>query len=174
MQRRIVKSFRELNDRNAIPIYEEIKIKKLPKTAKGMLDRERGKGKYIKGDPESKGKSEAKIEDELEELFKIIPDCAWWSMKVKGELQSTGNGQAIIKESPNRGFPDYLLCINGLFIGVEAKACGRYQSPWQIDQEEKIKKRGCGLYFCVTSVRELIIFFTAHRITWRLQDGTKR
>jgi len=163
MQRRVVTSFKELYD-NSKPVYEEIKIKKLPKGLKGYVDVDRGKGKYIKGDPESKGKSEAQIEKEIVAYLKTIPDCADWDTKVKGELQSIGIGQAIIKESKNKGFGDRLICLRGLFVMIEVKACGRYQSIYQIEQEEKVKKRGLGHYFLVTSVRELKAFFTQYEL----------
>lgn len=161
MQPRIINSMKELYNEDSEINFEKDSKKSNQKSLKQFIDSARGKGKYIKGDPESKGKSEKQIEKEFESFFNNIPDCAWWPTKIKGEIQSVGNGQAIIKESQNRGFADYLLCIRGIFVMVEAKACGRYQSPWQIDQQEKVQKKGGGFYFLSTSVRELIILFTA-------------
>jgi hypothetical protein len=174
MKRRVVSSFRELMDPSFIPIYEDIKPKKIPRSLTKFLDKDLGPGKYIKGDPESKGKRESRIEKELEEFFDTIPFCAWWNMKIKGEPQSTKSGEIVRKASKNRGFPDYLLSLRGLFVGVEAKACGRYQSTYQIRQEEKVKKRGQGYYFLVTSVRELKTLFTEHNIPWSPINGAKR
>lgn len=147
--------------------------KKLPKrkSLSQFLDQERGKGKYIKGDPESKKKSEGIIENEIEKFLDSIPHCAWWNMKTSGQIQSIGNGQAVLKGSPNRGFPDFVACIKGRFIGIEAKACGRYQSPWQIDQQEKIQKKGEGFYFIVTSVRELVMLFIRCGILKQVAEG---
>lgn len=161
MQKRIVHSRQELYDDSSPIIFEKTSKEISKKSLKQFIDTSRGRGKYINGDPESKGKSEVKIEKELEAFFNTISDCAWWNTKVKGEIQSTSKGNAIIKESKNRGFGDYLLCIRGIFLMVEAKACGRYQSPWQIDQQEKVQKKGRGFYFIVTSVREIIILMTA-------------
>lgn len=162
MQRRVVTSFKELYD-NSPPVYEEVKIKKLPKGLKGFVNVDKGKGKYIKGDPESKGKSEAQIEKEIEAYLKTVPGCSDWNTKVKGELQSIGNGRAIIKESKNKGFGDRVICLHGLFVMIEVKACGRYQSVDQMEQEEKVKKGG-GHYFLVTSVRELKAFFIQYKL----------
>lgn len=161
MQKRIIHSVKELYDENSLLVFEKNTKKENKKSLKQFLDSARGKGNYIKGDPESKGKKEAIIEKELEEFFNTIPDCAWWNTKVKGEIQSIGRGHAIIKESANRGFGDFLLCIRGIFIMLEAKTCARYQSPWQMDQQLKVQKKGGGFYFIVTSVREAIILFTS-------------
>jgi hypothetical protein len=180
MKRRIVTSFKELSDPNAIPVYEEVSDKKTYRSASKFLDKDRGKGKYVKGDPASKGKSEAAIEKELESFYDSLGFC-WWPMKVKGEIQATRNGKYIIKSSKNRGFPDHLLSIRGLFVGVEVKACGGYQSPWQIDQEEKIKKKGQAFYFLVSSVQELKQFLIQHSLmpvekgdSWVINGGGLR
>lgn len=173
MKRRIVTSFRELSDPNATPVFEEIKPKKIPLSASKFLNQDRGKGKYIKGDPESKGKSEAQIEKEIEAYLDSI-DCAWWNTKVKGEIHATGKGRFILKESKNKGFGDITVSIESFFVMIEVKACGGYQSPDQIAQEEKVKKRGRGFYFLVTSVKELINFFTVHKLIKEPSNGAKR
>ncbi len=160
MQKRIVHSVKEAFNEDIPVVYEKVAKEKNKKSLKQFIDSARGRGKYIKGDPESKGKKESQIEKELEEFFNMIPDCAWWNIKESGKIQSIGNGKAIIKESSNRGFGDFLLCIRGALIMVEAKAPGGYQSPWQIDQQEKVQKKGGGFYFLVTSVREAIFLFT--------------
>lgn len=159
MQRRIINSIHELFNENSPQRFEIIQSKKrIPKTLKEALKNERGLGKYIKGDPESKGKSEDQIETEVEHFLNTITDCAWWNIKIKGEIQSIGKGLAIIKKSMNVGFADILACIKGFFIMIEIKACKRYQSPDQINQQEKVQKHGKGFYFLVTSVRELKIY----------------
>lgn len=171
MAKRIVKSNEWLGKTTTQLDFS--KLKKPPSVSQ-YLNKERGKGKYIKGDPESKGKSEAKIEKEIEAFLDTVPHCAWWNTKVKGEPQYIGNGQYVMKASKNKGFADILAAICGLFVVIEVKKCGGYQSPDQIAEEEKVKKRGQGYYFLVTSVRELIEHFTAHKIPWRQPHGAQR
>ena len=161
MQKRIIRSVTELYDEESPQVFENNTKKENKKSLKQFLDSARGKGTYIKGDPESKGKRESLIEKELEEFFNTIPDCAWWNIKEGGKIQTIGKGKAIIKESINRGFGDFLLCIRGIFIMLEVKGCGKYQSPWQMDQQIKVQKKGGGFYFLVTSVRETVILFTS-------------
>lgn len=160
MQKRIVHSIKELYDETSPVVFEKKAKKEKKKSLKEFIDSSRDKGKYIKGDPESIGKSEAEIEKEVEAFLHMLPHCSWWNMKIKGEIQSTGKGTAVIKESKNRGFPDFLTCIRGRFIGIEIKACARYQSPWQVDQQDYIQQKGGGFYFVVTSVRELLFLLT--------------
>lgn len=159
MKRRVIRHTSELLDENAEIVYEEVKPTKISKakTLKQAMAPEVDLKKYIKGDPESKGKSESQIEKELETFFNTLPECAWWNTKVKGEIQSTGKETAVMKSSENVGFSDYLLCLKGIAIFVEAKACGRYQSHYQVLFQDKVQKKGGGFYFIVTSVRELVI-----------------
>lgn len=87
---------------------------------------------WIPMDPENKYKSEKIITDEHEYFFyknKIL----FFHTKVKGEVQSIGNGHAVLKKSPNVGFFDMILIIKGkTFVGLELKA-GR-GGYWSIDQ----------------------------------------
>jgi|SRR5271165_5218803 len=163
MKRRIIQSTSELLDEDIPVKYEEIKPTKISKakTVRQAMAPEIDRKKYIKGDPESKGKSEAQIEKELEAFFDTLSNCAWWNTKVKGEPQAIAGGEIIRKAAANPGFSDYLLCLNGISIFVEAKACKRYQSHNQVLFQEKVQKKGGGFYFIVTSVRELIICFVA-------------
>lgn len=158
MKCRVIKSFKELLDEDPDAVYIEKKNKEI-KTIKDVF--KRGPGKKIKGDPLNIGKSEIKIEKEIHSYLDTIPDCAWWITKIKGEIQYVGKNKYVMKKSSNVGFPDILACIKGIFIGIEVKACNKYQSPDQIDQQEKIQKKGGGFYFIVTSVRELIILLVS-------------
>ncbi len=135
-----------------------IKEKKIAVASKKAIDTRK---KRIKGDPESRGKSELEIENEICNFLDALPACVWWKTKNKGEVHSVG-GKTIRKKGANPGFQDITICFRGIFIAVEVKSGdGGYQSGDQIDQQEKIQKKGGGFYFIVTSVRELAMLMIA-------------
>ena len=107
----------------------------------------------IKGDPANKHKSELQIEKELESYL-FSKRIKFWNMKIKGEIQSIGKGLAVMKKSKNRGFPDILCCIRGLWVGIEVKKPGGIQSQDQVQMQYDIQAAG-GVYIIATSVREL-------------------
>lgn len=126
------------------------------------FDDEKIRTKRIKGDPSNIGRLEKHIEPEIID-FLTINDILNWPMKVKGEIQSTGRGTAVLKKSQNSGFSDVLCCILGLFVGIEVKKCGGIQSEDQIKTEEKIIRAG-GVYFLTTSVYETIKGLIKHNL----------
>lgn len=72
---------------------------------------------------------EGHVKDLIEKLFtKAFPD-AWRFMAVQ-----TGYGRG--------GIPDYLFCIHGLFIGVEAKAPGGVATGRQCNEMRLIRRAG--------------------------------
>jgi hypothetical protein len=118
------------------------------------LPEEKSRVKYIKGDPDSKGKSELEIEKEI--LFWLRSQkIEHFQTKVKGEIQSIGNGKAILKRATNPGFPDIVAIRKGQFVGIEVKRPGGSQSVDQQSMEKRINAAG-GVYVIVTSVTELI------------------
>ncbi len=131
-----------------------------PRTLKKDLIDGIDKKKLIKGDPESKHKSEDQIETEVENFLNMVPNCAWWNTKNKGEVHSIAGGKIIRKAGANKGLQDITACIRGLFVAIEVKACNRYQSHYQVLQQEKVQIKGGGFYFIVTSVRELAVLMT--------------
>jgi len=118
------------------------------------LPNEKSTVKYIKGDPASKGKSELEIEKEI--MFWLRSQkIEHFQTKVKGEVQSIGNGKAILKRATNPGFPDIVAIYKGYFVGIEVKRPGGVQSVDQQNMEKRIKAAG-GIYVIATSVTELI------------------
>lgn len=113
----------------------------------------------VKGDKANKGRLEKDIE---KELLIFLRSLGWptWKMKVKGELQSIKGGGHVLKKSENTGFPDILCCAlspfsqHGLFLTIEVKAPGGYQSSDQQIQQEYIES-GHGIYIKSTSLQEL-------------------
>lgn len=108
--------------------------------------------KKIKGDPESIGKSEAEIEDEILAYCRI-KKIMYFETKVKGEVQSVGKGRAILKKATNPGFPDFIIGYRGYIFGFETKKCGGTQSHDQILMEERFQLMGWA-YNIVTSLSE--------------------
>lgn len=60
------------------------------------------------------------------------------------------------------GVPDYVVCYEGMFIGIEAKAPGKLdtQTPLQKVAQEKIEKSE-GIYMLVDSVDPVKSLFEA-------------
>lgn len=116
----------------------------------------------VKGDSDNKLKSELEIEKEIESYL-IANNFEFWNMKIKGEIQSVGGGRAIMKKSKNKGFPDILCCIRGLWVGVEVKKPGGIQSAEQVQMQKRIRLAG-GVYILVTSVKELDAEFKSNNL----------
>ena len=51
--------------------------------------------------------------------------------------------------SANRsGTPDLLICVSGLFIGLEVKQPGKHRTPLQTEHAHRIEKAGGKAYEC--------------------------
>jgi hypothetical protein len=150
-------------DKLAIQYRKKFETKEeIAKWKHKFLEEDIIKKRRIIGDFESKGKKEKDIENEIIE-FLFRNKIEHWPIKIKGEVQSIGNGRAILKKSKNSGFPDILCCFNGLFIGIEVKIYKGIQSEDQILTQNRIEKAQ-GLYFIVTSVKELKQRLTEERL----------
>ena len=68
---------------------------------------------------------EGQVKEKVKTLLSGIPNLFFW-MPVP-----TGYG--------TRGIPDFVGCYYGFFFGIETKATGGKQTPWQKDIEKKIK-----------------------------------
>jgi hypothetical protein len=131
-------------------IFQEVKV------AKDVLGR---KPIRVQGDKANKGRLEKDIEKEMIHFLRTL---SWptWKIKVKGELQSIKGGGHVLKKSENAGFPDILSCAlipgysHGVFLTIEVKAPGGYQSSDQQIQQEYIES-GKGIYIKSTSLQEL-------------------
>lgn len=74
----------------------------------------------------SKGKKYKKEADVKEEIKRILTGAgAWFFMPVQ-------NGYGV------RGIPDFVVCLSGLFLGIEAKFGKGVESEWQ-------KRQGAGI-----------------------------
>lgn len=131
-------------------IFQKVKV------SKDVLGR---KPLRVQGDKANKGRLEKDIE---KELIIFLRSLGWptWKIKVKGEIQSIGGGRHVLRKSENAGFPDILTCAfsmignYGLFLTVEVKRPGAYQSSDQQIQQEYIES-GKGIYIKATSLQEL-------------------
>lgn len=74
----------------------------------------------------SEGKIKAKVKAILE---KLAPQC-WYFMPVQRGLGC------------RRGVPDFIVCANGLFVGVETKAGGNQRTAIQRYIGDKIELAG--------------------------------
>ena len=99
---------------------------------------------WIPADPENRLKSEKIITEEHVE-FCYKHNILFFHTKVKGEVQSIGNGQAVLKKSENVGFFDMILLFPGsIFVGLELKAGkGGYWSIDQMNMNKRVIKAGC-------------------------------
>ena len=84
--------------------------------------------------PENKVK--AGIKQVLNEL------AAWYFMPTMNGL-----GRA--------GIPDFICCINGRFVAIEAKAPGKKPTQWQSREIDAIRDAGGGLAFVIADPSEL-------------------
>jgi hypothetical protein len=87
----------------------------------------------IKGDPLSIGKKESEIEKEVL-LVAAICGILYYEIEIGGQIQSIGNGQAVMKNSKIAGFPDLLIFIKGKTIGIEMKA---HDGIWKSEQQNR-------------------------------------
>lgn len=91
-------------------------------------------------------KKEEKLKSEIKKYLDSLG--AYWFMPVQ-----TGYGVS--------GTPDFLCCIQGRFVGVEAKAPGKTPSPWQKKRIEEINKAG-GVAFATDSLERTITYIEDH------------
>lgn len=87
-------------------------------------------------------KKEADVKDRIKEILKA--EGAWWFMYVP-----TGYGVG--------GVPDFIACVRGRFVGIEAKFGYNKATPLQQYQMTQITKAG-GVTWVVdeTNVEELV------------------
>lgn len=81
-------------------------------------------------------KREADVKSAVKELLNSFGARVWWFMPVP-----TGFGV--------QGVPDFVVCLDGQFFGIETKFGGNKQTPWQVKQQAAIHKAG-GVYFVAT------------------------
>jgi len=74
-----------------------------------------------------------------------------------GFISRTKNGKSVGYVKNNKpGTPDIIMCMDGLFIGMEVKTAKTYQSKVQKEAEKAIKEAG-GRYYVVRSLEEVQI-----------------
>lgn len=72
---------------------------------------------------------EGKIKAELDAyLTSLGPDC-WWFKPM-----NFGYGR--------NGIPDYIICYKGFFMAPETKRKGGKSEPWQVREQEAIRRAG--------------------------------
>lgn len=70
--------------------------------------------------------------------------------KVKAQIKDVLNKHGIWYFMPrgtvlgSTGIPDFICCVNGLFLGIEAKAAGGKLSAMQTQQINRIQTQGKG------------------------------
>jgi hypothetical protein len=73
-------------------------------------------------------KNEGDVKEEVKKILNSIPQC-WWYMPVQ-----TGYGVM--------GIPDFVCCIKGKLIGIEAKFGKNKLTNWQSKQLKRIHDAG--------------------------------
>lgn len=84
---------------------------------------------------------EGKVKDKIKELFKKYG--VWYCMPM-GQLYG------------KRGVPDFVACINGRFLAVEAKAAKGKPSPAQLLESRRIRDAGGMTLFCYPDTLPLL------------------
>lgn len=93
------------------------------------------------------------------EFLKLIPCCKILhtdnhALRVKGGVKV---------KTRNPGMSDHHICINGLFVALEAKMPGRNLDPDQIKYKKDVLKAK-GIYICYHSVSELVAEMVKFRL----------
>jgi len=83
--------------------------------------------------------NESELKEDIKQYLKSIG--AFWSM-VKGGAHS------------KNGDPDMVVCIRGLFVGIEAKSWDGHQEPIQKMRQKQIERAG-GIYILARSVEDV-------------------
>jgi hypothetical protein len=103
-------------------------------------------------------RKESDIQKECLNLLQILENqgqiyfirCNVFSGKIK-----RANGTDGFIRQAKAGAPDIIVCVDGLFVGLEIKTESGKQSDLQKAAQLKIEKAG-GKYFIIRSVRDLI------------------
>lgn len=135
------------------------KLNQLPKRIKIPM-----RGLKIKGDPNSKGKSESQIEKEICIYLKEF-GVKFWQIKIKGDPMMTPRG-IIFKKSKNEGFADIHVCYKGMAIYLEVKKCNGIASEKQLQQQKEVRENE-GIYEFVTSVLEARSVLLSSLLKWK-------
>jgi hypothetical protein len=102
-------------------------------------------------------RNEADVKKEVKKVLDSLG--VYWFMPVQ-----TGYGV--------KGIPDFVCCIDGLFLGIETKFGSNQLSTWQERQRDKILAAD-GVFMRVdeTNVVDLAAYITAIR---ELENGSRR
>ena len=111
--------------------------------------------------PETIKVKESDIQKECLQMLQILENqgkiyfirCNVFSGKIK-----RANGTDGFIRQAKAGAPDIIICVDGLFVGLEIKTESGKQSDLQKAAQLKIEKSG-GKYFIIRSVRDLIYVF---------------
>ena len=106
-------------------------------------------------------RKESEIQKECLQMLQILENqnqlyfirCNVFSGKIK-----RANGTDGFIKQAKAGAPDIIICVDGLFVGLEIKTKIGKQSDLQKAAQIKIEKAG-GKYFIIRSVRDLIYVF---------------
>ena len=103
-------------------------------------------------------RKESEIQKECLQMLQILENqnqlyfirCNVFSGKIK-----RANGTDGFIKQAKAGAPDIIICVDGLFVGLEIKTKIGKQSDLQKAAQIKIEKAG-GKYFIIRSVRDMI------------------
>lgn len=107
-------------------------------------------------------RNETELKKATDDLLSTLPRCALIKTD-NGALRVAGGRRAKTREP---GMSDKHLCINGLFVAVEAKMPGKELEPDQIKYRDKVL-RGGGIHIVYHSLHELVIELKKHRLVSR-------
>jgi len=88
-------------------------------------------------------RNESDVKKETKKVLTSFGDRLWWYMPVP-----SGYG--------TQGIPDFVCCLDGMFVGIETKFGANGLSRWQVKQRDDMSKAG-GAFYTITekNVHEL-------------------
>lgn len=106
--------------------------------------------------------NETELKKSAADMLKKLPRCAL--IKTDNKPLIVGNGRRVKTREP--GMSDQHLCINGLFVSIEAKMPGKNLETDQKKYRDKILT-GKGIHILYHSLYELVEELKNHRLVSR-------
>lgn len=92
------------------------------------------------------------ITNNLLRVINMMPNCVAYRINNVGVWDA--EKQLHRKGNTERGLPDIVACMHGLFVAIEVKAGKDKQSSWQQARQFEIEKSN-GLYFVVRETNDI-------------------
>lgn len=106
--------------------------------------------------------NETELKKAANDLLESLPRCK--VLKTDNMALRVGNGRKV--KSRNPGMSDHHLCINGLFVAIEAKMPGKNLDTDQVTYRDDILSAG-GIFIVYHSLYELVTEMKKNRLVSR-------